>query len=65
MGNLLHPNATTTPRIRKEIQESTETVAALAKKYNVNPKTIQKWKKRESTQDAKYGPKKVNTVLTG
>ncbi|MBD3795695.1 MAG: hypothetical protein IE881_07160, partial [Epsilonproteobacteria bacterium] len=37
-------NAKTTPRIRKEIEESKESIAKLAIKYNLNPKTVQKWK---------------------
>ena len=32
MASILHGNAKTTPRIRKEIQESEESIAALAKK---------------------------------
>ena len=64
MGNLLHPNAKTTPRIRKEIQESKESFVKLAKKYNLNPKTIEKWKKAGRIEDAPNGPIKVNTVLT-
>ncbi|MBD3795278.1 MAG: IS481 family transposase, partial [Epsilonproteobacteria bacterium] len=33
MGSLLHANAKTTPRIRKEIEESKESIAKLAIKY--------------------------------
>ena len=56
--------AKTLPTLPNIAQNSKETVAELAKRFNVNPKTIQKWKKRNFTEDAKYGPKKVNTVLT-
>jgi len=38
MGNILHLNAKTTIRIRKEIQESKESILKLAKKYSLNPK---------------------------
>ncbi len=34
MGELLHSNAKTTIRVRKEIQESKESLAKLAKKSN-------------------------------
>ena len=42
MSIILHPCAKTTPRIRKEIQESNETILALAKRYNINHKTVLK-----------------------
>jgi transposase-like protein len=64
MGQILHKCATTTQRIRKEIQNSTESWAKLAKKYNVNPKTIGKWKHRSDTEDAKMGRVRKSTVLT-
>ena len=64
MGNILHLNAKTTIRIRKEIQESKESVLKLAKKYNLNPKTIQKWKHRVNLEDNKSGAKKVKSVLS-
>ena len=45
MGSILHPNAKATPKIREEIQDSTQSYANLAKKYHLNIKTVQKWKK--------------------
>ena len=56
MSTKLHGRATTTPVIRKEIQESKETIAKLAKRYNINPKTVIKWKNRTTTKDQKCGP---------
>ena len=44
MGSILHANAKTTPRIRTEIQKSTASIAVLAKHYNLNPKTVAKWR---------------------
>ena len=64
MGNILHSNAKTTIRVRKEIQESCESILKLAKKYSLNPKTIVKWKKRENLEDNKSGAKKVKSVLS-
>ena len=64
MGQILHKCATTTQRIRKEIQNSKESWIKLSKKYNVNPKTIGKWKQRFSTEDAKSGRKSKSTVLS-
>lgn len=64
MGSILHPNAKTTPRVRKEIQESKESINKLAEKLNLNPKTVAKWKKAKRVEDKKSGPIRVNTVLT-
>ena len=65
MGNIQHANAKTTPRIRKEIQESNESLAKLAKKYSLNAKTVAKWKNRESTKEKRTGPKVAkSTVLS-
>ncbi len=45
MGKLLHANAKTTIRVRKEIQESKESLANLAKKNSLNVKTVARfWK---------------------
>ncbi len=46
MASILHGNATTTPRIRKEIQNSSASISELAKIYHLTPKTIRKWGKR-------------------
>lgn len=64
MGQILHKCATTTHRIRAEIQKSKETISILAKKYNVNPKTIIRWKHRKDVNDAKMGPHKTPAALT-
>ena len=65
MGQLLHGSATTTHRIRKEIQASNETAISLAAKFNINVKTVHKWRSRDQIEDSKFGPKKdINSVLT-
>jgi transposase-like protein len=50
----LHAKARTTPAIRAEIQESTNTVAELAKRFGVCENTIRKWKSRSSTEDKSH-----------
>ena len=55
MGQILRKCATTTYRIRTEIQQSKESVAVLAKKFGINIKTVYKRKNRESTIDAPMG----------
>lgn len=65
MGQILHSRATTTEAVRRAIQHSQESIAALAEKHGINPKTVQKWKKRQFVNDAPMGPKNVrSTVLT-
>lgn len=51
-----HPRAT---------QNSQESIAALARRYDVTPATVAKWKKRKYVHDTKMGPKAPrSTVLT-
>lgn len=65
MGQILHGCAKTTEALRRTIQNSKESIAKLAERYDLNPKTIVKWKKRLFTQDATMGPKQPrSTVLT-
>jgi transposase InsO family protein len=65
MGQVLHGSARTTEAVRRAIQLRQESVRALARRYGVSPTTVQKWRKRETTADARMGPKEVrSTVLT-
>jgi hypothetical protein len=64
MGTILHGGAKTTPKIRKEIQESKESLAVLAERYHLNFKTILKWRRRPDTNDGKSGPKKPRSSLS-
>lgn len=63
MDITLHKNARTTPRIRAEIQASSESIADLARKYGLKYETVEKWKKRDFVHDAKMGPKTFDTTL--
>lgn len=60
----IHPNATTTPRIRRQIQQSDLPVAQLAQKYSVGERTIRRWKKRDSIQDKSSSLRRLPTTLT-
>ncbi len=40
MGQLLHGSATTTAAVRRAIQHRQASLAALAKRYDLNPKTL-------------------------
>ncbi len=65
MGQILHGSATTTEAVRRAIQNSQESLRALAGRYGINPKTVAKWKKRSSVTDLPTGPKEPqSTVLS-
>src|SRR5882757_10355080 len=65
MGQVLHRGATTTEAIRRAIQRSQESLSALARRHGINPKTVAKWRKRESVTDLPTGPKTLrSTVLS-
>ena len=65
MGSVLHGCARTTPRIRAELQASQESIRSLAARYDLNQKTVKKWRGRVTTADAPMGPKVPrSTVLT-
>ena len=57
MGQTLHGSARTTPAVRRAIQRSQQTVAALAERHGIDRKTVAKWRKRATTEDAPMGPK--------
>src|SRR5829696_5980376 len=65
MAGVLHGSARTTPRVRAELQASQEATRILAARYGLNPKTVQKWRKRTTTADQPMGPKRPrSTTLT-
>lgn len=64
MGQILHGCARTTAAVRRAIQSSQESLIALAQRYDINPKTVAKWRKRSSVADAPMGPAPRSTVLS-
>ncbi len=65
MGQVLHGSARTTAAVRRTIQRSQESLSNLAERFDLNPKTVAKWRKREDALDAPMGPKQPrSTVLT-
>lgn len=64
MSEVLHHGACTTSLTRKEIQQSTATLKALAQKYNINLNTVFKWKHRVTVDDKKPGPPSQSESLT-
>lgn len=63
MGQILHGSAKTTEAVRREIQNSQESLRTLSKRYGINQKTVAKWKKRESTCDLPTGPKEPKSTV--
>ena len=65
MGQILHGSARTTAALRRAIQHSQESLAHLAERYDLNAKTVAKWRKRTTVEDAQMGPRQPHsTVLT-
>jgi transposase InsO family protein len=60
----LHANATTTPRTRAYIQQSTASVAELAHDLGVSEATVRRWKKRSSVADRSHTPHRLAISLT-
>jgi len=64
MGHILHGSARTTPKTRRELQNSQKSVKELALEYNIRENTVRKWRSRESVTDMSHRPKKLRTVLS-
>ena len=65
MGQVLHGKATTTHATRAKIQNAQESLITLAERYNINPKTVAKWRGRDSVEDRPCGtPKGYGSVLS-
>ncbi len=63
MGEVVHGSATTTQAVRAAIQRSQASVSELAERYGLNEKTVRKWRKRSTVEDARMGPKEVRSSV--
>ena len=59
----LHKNARTTPAIRQELRESTQSERELAREYHLNRATVRQWRRRDNGQDASPRPHRLHTTL--
>ena len=59
-----HNAARTTQAVRRASQRSQASLQALATRHGVNLKTVAKWRKRPTVQDARMGPIPASTVRT-
>jgi transposase-like protein len=57
MGQIRHGSATTTHAVRAAIQRSQASLATLSEEFGINPKTVAKWRKRQTVEDQKTGPR--------
>lgn len=65
MREVRHGCATTTHTGRAAIQRSQASNAELSRELGVNPKTVANWRKRQSGEDRKTGPREPrSTVLS-
>ncbi|BCI68569.1 hypothetical protein AAJCM20276_31930 [Acetobacter aceti] len=65
MGQIRHGSATTTHAVRAALQRSQASLVALSEGFGINPKTVAKWRKRQTVEDQKTGPKEPRpTVLS-
>ena len=55
MGQVRHGSATTTFAVRAEIQRSQSSISELSRELDINPKTVAKWRKRQTGKDRKTG----------
>jgi hypothetical protein len=60
----LHANATTTPRTRAYIQNSTASPAALARELGIHPRTVARWKTRPDVADRSTRPHRLATAIS-
>src|SRR3954449_9759731 len=63
MGQVLHGCATTTETVRRAIQARQESVRAAARRYGLSPTTVQKWGSRQTSTDARMGPKEPRSSV--
>jgi transposase len=57
----IHPQAGTTPLVRKAIQTSTQSQRDMAVTYGISRQTISKWQNRDSVEDKSHCPHRLQT----
>lgn len=63
-GLKLHANATTTPRTRAYIQQSSAPTGALARELGIHSRTVARWKARTELIDRSTRPHRLATMMT-
>lgn len=60
----LHANATTTPRVRRYIQQSDKSDRVLAQELGISVATVRRWRQRQDVADRHTVPKTTRKLLT-
>lgn len=60
----LHANATTTPRVRRYIQQSDKSDRVLAQELGISVATVRRWRQRQDVTDRHTTPKTIRRILT-
>ncbi len=60
----LHANATTTPRVRRYIQQSDKSDRVLAQELGISVATVRRWRQRQDVADRHTVPKSLRKALT-
>ena len=63
MGQVLHGCARTAEAVRRAIQNSQESLKALAERYHINPRTAAKWRNRDTVSDSPMGPEQPSSTV--
>jgi len=64
MCQVYHSNASTNQHVRDIVQKSDLTNVELANKYNINVKTVSKWKSRDYQEDKSSKPNTIDYALS-
>ncbi len=59
----LHANATTTPRIRRYLQQSDKSDRELAIELGISVTTVRRWRNREQVSDNQTTPKVIHKAM--
>ena len=59
----LHSQATTTPKVRADIQASDEPAWVLADRHGTTEQTVYKWRHRDGVEDRSHTPHRLQTTL--
>ncbi len=60
----LHANATTTPRTRAYIQQSTASITTLARELGISARTVARWRGRTDVHDRSHVPHRLTTAMS-
>ena len=63
MGQVRHGSAMTTHAVRAAIQRSQASLATLSRELGINQETVAKWRKRQTVEDPKTGPKESRSMI--